>query len=169
MTYKKALTISSERTKCNPLAEKIENRELDQRNFETRWTRSQGESAVASVSSALSPSAIDHYFNDINTDMAYSAPQPIPIQSGTCIQALEPHTVESFLAKQKHKTSSSEGPSFGCGNIFHIPLLQWSWSCSIVQSVPCPWKFASVIPIPKESPLTSCNQLPPMYFSETFD
>lgn len=51
-------------------------------NVETWWTRSQGESAVASVSSALSPSVINGYFKEINTDMAYCAPQPIPILSG---------------------------------------------------------------------------------------
>lgn len=46
------------------------------------WTRSQGESAVASVSSALSPSVINCYFKEINTDTAYSAPQPIPMLFG---------------------------------------------------------------------------------------
>ena len=30
------------------------------------------------------------------------------------------------------------------------------------QSVPCHWKLANVTPIPKESPLTNCNQLRPI-------
>ena len=49
------------------------------------------------VSSILSPRVIDqHCFKEMNTDPAYSTPQPIPIPAGTRIPSLEVHTVERF-------------------------------------------------------------------------
>lgn len=87
------------------------------------WTRSQGESAVASVSSALSPSVINCYFKEINTDTAYSLLlSRFPCYSDLFIQALEPCTVERFLAKQEHKTSSSERLPYWIWQHFSHPL-----------------------------------------------
>lgn len=92
------------------------------------------------VSSVLSPSEINQYFKEINTDRAYSAPQRIPILPGSFIRALEVHTVERFLAEQKRTTSGSDGFPIGCGEISLISWLRWSRSCSIVHCInnPCP-------------------------------
>ena len=45
----------------------------------------------------------------INTDPAYSTPQPITIPAGTRIPALEVHTVEKILTQQKRTTPGPDG------------------------------------------------------------
>ena len=67
------------------------------------------------VSSILSPSAINQYFKEINTDPAYSIPQRIPIPPGTRIPALEVHTVQRFLAQQKRTQLVQMGFPVGSG------------------------------------------------------
>ena len=61
------------------------------------------------VSSILSPGVINQYFKEINTDPTYSFPQRIPIPPGTRIPALEVHTVQMFLARQKRTAPGPDG------------------------------------------------------------
>ena len=119
------------------------------------------------VSSILSPSAINQYFKEINTDPAYSIPHRIPIPPGTRVPALEVHTIQRFLARQKRTAPGPDGlPHWIWRDFSHLlaPVITKLFNRSLQeQFVPCPWKLANVTPIPiKESPFTNCNQLRPI-------
>ena len=116
------------------------------------------------VSSILSPSTINQYFKEINTNPAYSMPQWIP--PGTHIPALEVHTVQTFLAQQKRTAPGPDGlPHWMWRDFSHLlaPVITKLFNRSLEeQFVPYHWKLANITPIPKESPLTNCNQLRPI-------
>ena len=118
------------------------------------------------VSSILNPSAMNQYFKEINTDPAYSIPQRTPIPPGTRFPALGVHTVQRFLAGQKRTAPCPDGlPHWMWRDFSHLlaPLITKLFNRSLQeQFVPCLWKLANVTPIPKESPLTNCNQLRPI-------
>ena len=118
------------------------------------------------VSSILSPTAINQYFKEINTDPAHSISQWIPIPPGTRVPALEVHTVQRFLARQKRTAPGPDGlPHWMWRDFSHLlaPVIAKLFNLSLQeQFVPCHWKLPNVTPIPKESPLTNCNQLRPI-------
>lgn len=97
------------------------------------------------------------------SDRAYSIPQRIPIPPGTRVPALEVHTVQRFLARQKRTAPGPDGlPHWMWRDFSHLlaPVITKLFNCSLQeQFVPCHWKLANVTPIPKESPLTNCHQL----------
>ena len=112
--------------------------------------------------SILSPSAINQYFKEINTDPAYSIPQRIPMPPGTRIPALEVYTIQRFLTRQKRTAPGPGGlPHWMWRDFSHllVPVITTLFNRSFEQFVPCHWKLANVTPIPKESSLTNCNQL----------
>ena len=80
--------------------------------------------------------------------------------------ALEVHTVQRFLARQKRTAPGPDGlPHWMWRDFSHLlaPVITKLFNCSLQeQFVPCHWKLANVTPIPKESPLTNCNQLRPI-------
>ena len=103
---------------------------------------------------------------EINTDPAYSILQRIPIPPGTRIPALVAHTVQRFLAQQKRTAPSPDGlPHWMWRDFSHLlaPGITKLFNRSLQeQFLPSYWKLANVTTIPKESPLTSCNQLRPI-------
>ena len=109
------------------------------------------------VSALIGPCEINVYFQGINNDPNYTAPESLQIAEGTRIPSLYIHTVQHLLQRQKYSVS---GPD---------DLLYWSWkefakelapvttaifnSSLKVSRVPKVWKFANVLPLSKESPL----------------
>ena len=102
----------------------------------------------------------------VNTDPAYSIPQRIPIPPATRIPAVEVHTAQRFLAQQKRTAPGPDGlPHWMWSDFSHLlaPVITKLFNRSLQeQFVLRHWKPANVTPIPKESPLTSCNQLRPI-------
>ena len=100
------------------------------------------------VSSILSPSVINRYFKEINTDSVYSIPQRIPIAPGTRIPALEVHTVQRFLARQKRTAPGPDWlPHWIWRDFSHLLALlitkQFNRSLQ-EQFFPCHWKLANI-------------------------
>ncbi|XP_015759325.1 PREDICTED: uncharacterized protein LOC107338600 [Acropora digitifera] len=124
-----------------------------------------GKRGSQNVSSILVPRAINQYFKEINTDPAYSIPPRNPIPPGARIPALEERTVERFLAEHKRTATGPDGLPYWMERDFCHPLapvITKLFNRSLQeQFVLRHWKLANVTPIPKESPLTSCNQLRP--------
>ena len=81
-----------------------------------------------------------------------------PISRGT--------TVQRFLAQQKRTPPGPDGlPHWVWEDFSHLlaPVITKLFNRSLQeQFVPRYWKLANVTPTPKESPLTSCNQLRPI-------
>ena len=115
-----------------------------------------------SVSAFLDPFDINVYFQSVNTDPHYNNPEPIQNLDGTRIPFLSIHTVKHHLLNQKR---SSAGPD---------SLPYWFWKCFATEMAPIVtkifnmslqtskvlqiWKSANLLPLPKGSPLNSCNQ-----------
>ena len=76
------------------------------------------------------------------------------------------HTVQRFLARQKRTAPGPDGLLHWMWRDFsHLlaPVITKLFNRSLQeQFVPCHWKLANVTPIPKETPLTNCNQLRPI-------
>jgi len=98
-----------------------------------------------------------------NTDCTYEAPVPLEIPVGTRIPIVDENPVRKLLTHQKR---TAAGPDefpywFWCDYSHHLaPVITAIFKSSLShQAVPTLWKLANVSPIPKESPLTECNQL----------
>jgi hypothetical protein len=90
----------------------------------------------------------------------------LTIPEGTRVPTVDIKTVENFMMRQKQ---TSPGPD-------SIPYLVWSdFACYLApvltnvlhsslrqQRVPSMWKLANLSPLPKEFPLTECDQLRPI-------
>ena len=167
-TYRNAFTISSARIKSvQSICQENRKHETGSKKWWDTVRKIMGRKRGSqNVSSILSPSAINQYFKEINTDPAYSIPQRIPTSPGTRIPALEVHTVQRFLAQQKRTAPSPYGlPHWMWRDLSHVlaPVITKLFNRSLQeQFVPRHWKLANVTPIPKQSPLTSCNQLRPI-------
>ena len=115
------------------------------------------------VSSVLSPDVINAYFQSINTDCTYKAPEPLEIPVGTRIPVVDENAVRKLLTHQKRTASApDEFPYWFWRDYSHhlAPVITAIFNSSLIhQAVPTLWKLANVSPIPKESPLTECNQL----------
>ena len=86
--------------------------------------RARKEKNSAPVSSLIDPNVINAYFQTINTDPNYSAPQLLEIPEGTRIPFLSIDTVYNFLRKQKR---SSSGPD---------DLPYWFWKTYAAELAP---------------------------------
>ena len=118
------------------------------------------------VSSLIDPSEINTYFQDINTDPNYAAPEPMPIPLDARIPSLSIHTVQNLLQKQKRTASGPDDLPYWFWKAFATelaPAITDIFNTSLrVSKVPSVWKFANVLPLPKESSLESSNQLRPI-------
>ncbi|XP_068680314.1 uncharacterized protein [Montipora foliosa] len=115
------------------------------------------------VSSVLSPDVINAYFQSINTDCTYEAPEPLEMPVGTRIPIVDENAVRKLLTHQKRAASGpDEFPYWFRRDYSHhlAPVITAIFNSSLIhQAIPTLWKLANVSPIPKESPLTECNQL----------
>lgn len=107
------------------------------------------------VSKVINPDDIKAYFQSINTDDAYVAPEPLEIPDGTHVPEVSLLSVWNLL---KHQTRISSGPD-------GIPYWFWrdyaDYLTTIItkifnnsikqQKVPCFWKLANVTRIKKWS------------------
>ena len=118
------------------------------------------------VSSVISPNVINTYFQTINIDDEYEAPTRLQIPAGTHLPTVNECDVRNLLSHQKQTASGpDEFPYWLWRNYFHhlAAVITKIFNCSLRhQTVPSLWKLANVSPIPKESPLTECNQLRPI-------
>ncbi len=93
-------------------------------------------------------------------------PQFIPIPVGTRVPTIDEPTVISFLTKLKRTGPGPDGLPYWLWKDFAqllAPIITKVFNLSIEQQcVPLMWKLANVNPLPKESPLTECNQLRPI-------
>ena len=118
------------------------------------------------VSKVINPDDINAYFQSINTDDAYVAPEPLEIPDSTHVPEVTLLSVWNLL---RHQTRTASGPD-------EIPYWLWrdyaDYLAPIItkifnnsikqQKVPRVWKLANVTPIPKVSPLSVCSQLRPI-------
>ena len=114
----------------------------------------------------ISPDVISTYFQTINTDDEYEAPTRLQIPAGTRLPTVNECDVRNLLSHQKRTASGpDEFPYWLWRDYSHhlAPVITKIFNCSLRhQTVPSLWKLANVSPIPKESPLTECNQLRPI-------
>lgn len=126
-----------------------------------------GKRGSQNVSSILIPSAINEYFKEVNTDPAYSIPPRNPIPPGARIPALEVLThCPKVLSRAQAYSNWSRWASLLDVERFLPPPSSGDYEAvqSFIARTICPrhWKLANLTPIPKESPLTSRNQLRPI-------
>ena len=118
------------------------------------------------VSKVINPDDINAYFQSINTDDTYEAPQPLEIPDGTPVPEV---TVLSVWNLLRHQTRTASGPDeipYWLRRDYAdylAPIITKIFNNSIKQQkVPRLWKLANVTPIPKASPLSECSQLRPI-------
>ena len=115
------------------------------------------------ISTILDPDDINLYFQEINTDADYSAPDPVPIPDVTCVPVLSTSTVQKFLLNTKHTSSGHDELSYWLWRDFAddlAPVVTSAFNCSLRhQTAPTSWKYANITPLPKETPLCGLNQL----------
>ena len=111
----------------------------------------------------IDPSIMDTYFQSINTDPDYSSPEQLPIPGDTLILFVEVHNVRTFLSRQKHTAVGPNELPYWLWRDYSnnlAPVVTDIFSSSLrLQVVPRLWKWANVLPIPKELPLEASNQL----------
>ena len=124
------------------------------------------ESKASNISSVINPEGINLFFQRINTETQYSAPELLPIPEGTRVPTLDVLTVRRFMTRLKRTAPGPDGFPYWLWRDFahHLaPVVTKLFNSSLrQQSVPLPWKLANISPIPKESPLSSCAQLRPI-------
>ena len=120
----------------------------------------------SNISSVIDPQHINSYFQSVNMDANYISPQPILIPIGTRVPTIDEPTVINFLTNLKRTTQGPDGLPYWLWKDFAqslAPIITKAFNLSIEQQcIPLMWKLANVNPIPKESPLTECNQLRPI-------
>lgn len=118
------------------------------------------------VSAAFNPGDINTYFQSVNTDLEYSAPELLPIADGTQVPTIEEHSVKQLLLHLKRTASGPDDlPYWLWRDYAHLlaPVITKIFNHSLrEQVVPLLWKLANVSPIPKETPLTAHKQLRPI-------
>ncbi len=90
----------------------------------------------------------------------------VPIPVDTRVPTIDEATVIRFLTKLKRTAPGPDGLPYWVWKDFAqllAPIITKVFNLSIEQQcVPLMWKLANVNPLPKESPLTECNQLRPI-------
>lgn len=118
------------------------------------------------VSAIISPEIINSYFQSINTDPDYIAPERLTIPDGTRVPMLDEYSVRILLSRQKRTAPGPDNlPHWFWKDCAHhlAPVITKIFNCSLKeQTVPLLWKLANVVPVPKEVPLETSNQLRPI-------
>ena len=123
-------------------------------------------STHVSISSIVSPDEINDYFCTINTDPNYIDPEILSIPDGTRTPKVTSLTVCNILLNLKRTTSGPDQLPFWLWRDFAFdlaPFISHVFNCSLrCQTVPTLWKMADIMPLPKETPFRTCNQLRPI-------
>ena len=97
-------------------------------------------------------------------------PELMSIPEDTIVPTIDEETVLQFLLKQKRTASGPDKfphwfwRDFAC---YLAPVITKVFNCSLKnQVVPISWKLADLTPIPKQSPVTTCNQLRPISITD---
>ena len=113
-----------------------------------------------SVSASLNTHEINKYFQSVNTDPNYTTLEPLQISGGTRIPSLSIHEVQYLLLNQKRSSSGPDNLPLNLPQSELASIVTEIFNMSLKTSkVPQKWKSANLLPLPKESPLNSCNQL----------
>ena len=124
----------------------------------------------APVSSLIDPNVINAYFQTINTDPNYSAPQLLEIPEGTRIPFLSIDIVYNFLRKQKRSSSGPDDLPYWFWKTYAAelaPAITEIFNASLkVGKVPEVWKRANIVPIPKENVINSSSELRPISLTD---
>ena len=124
----------------------------------------------APVSSLIDPNVINAYFQTINTDPNYSAPQLLEIPEGTRIPFLSIDIVYNFLRKQKRSSSGPDDLPHWFWKTYAAelaPAITKIFNVSLkVGKVPEVWKRANIVPIPKENVINSSSELRPISLTD---
>ena len=119
-----------------------------------------------SVSALIDPNDINVHLKNINTDCNYKAPDLCVIPEGTKIPTLSINMVEQFLQRQQRTAAGPDDLPYWFWKNFSLdlaPVITTIFNRSLMTGiVPNIWKKANVLPLPKESPLKTCNQLRPI-------
>ena len=122
------------------------------------------------VSSLIDPNVINAYFQTINTDPNYSAPQLLEIPEGTRIPFLSIDIVYNFLRKQKRSSSGPDDLPYWFWKTYAAelaPAITKIFNVSLkVGKVPEVWKRANIVPIPKENVINSSSELRPISLTD---
>ena len=122
------------------------------------------------VSSIIEPSVINTYFQGINTDPEYTAPQLLSIPKDTRIPSLSLDMGHNFLRKLKRTTSGPDDIPYWFWKTYAeilTPVITSIFNTSLKSGkIPNVWKRADVIPSPKENSINSCSQLRPISLTD---
>ena len=103
---------------------------------------------------------------DENIQLPIWVEQNTQLPMGTPVPTIDEPTVINFLTNLKRTAQGPDGLPYWLWKDFAQPLapiITKVFNLSIEQQcVPLMWKLANVNPIPKESPLTECNQSRPI-------
>ena len=123
-------------------------------------------STHVSISSIVNPDEINDYFCTINTDPDYIDPEILSIPDGTRIPEVTSLTFFNFLLNLKRTTAGPDQLLFWLWRDFAFdpaPIICHVFNCLLrCQTVPTLWKMADIMPLPKETPFRTCNQLRPI-------
>ena len=118
------------------------------------------------VSAQIDPNDINVHFQKINTDCDYKPPNLCEISESTRIPTLSTNIVRQLLEKQRRTAAGPDDLPFWFWKNFSLdlaPVITIIFNRSLIEgTVPNKWKKANILPLPKESPLETCNQLRPI-------
>ena len=121
---------------------------------------------VDRVSSVIDPGRMNEFFQKINTDTHYTTPVPLLIPEGTRIPTVDENSVKNIMINLKRTGPGPDGFPYWLWKDFAsylAPVLTRILNSSLEQQcVPTLWKLANLAPIPKELPLSNCDQLRPI-------
>jgi hypothetical protein len=109
---------------------------------------------------------MNEFFQKINTDTHYTSPVPLLIPEGTRIPTVDENSVKNIMINLKRTGPGPDGFPYWLWKDFAsylVPVLTRILNSSLEQQrVPTLWKLANLAPIPKELPLSNCDQLRPI-------
>ena len=145
-------------------------RNIDQRNGEIQQYDRKNIGNILPISSIIDPDVINTYFQSINTDSEYIAPQLQSIPKHTRIPSLSIDMVYNFLWKLKRTTSGPDDIPYWFWKTYAeilAPVMMRIFNTSLESGkIPNVWKRADVIPCPKENLISSCSQLTPVSLTD---
>jgi hypothetical protein len=129
-----------------------------------------GKRNILHLLALIDPNVINAYFQTINTDPNYSAPQLLEIPERTRIPFLSIDIVYNFLRKQKRSSSGPDELPHWFWKTFAAelaPALTKLFNVSLkVGKVPEIWKRANIVPKPKENVINSSSELRPISLTD---
>ena len=122
------------------------------------------------ISSIIDPDVINNYFQSINTDPEYIAPQLQSIPKDTRIPSLSIDMVYYFLRNLKRTASGPDDIPYWFWKTYEeilAPVMMRIFNTSLESGkIPNVWERADVIPCPKENLISSCSQLRPISLTD---